>query len=330
MEVYEIDEEEVYEIDEELDSFISIKIIGIGASGASASNYFIEVGNDFFPERLIVSDENDVADLQEKIARVNWLFVIMDIEDLELAEKVAKIIEKTKTPMNQLGYQFPLITFLILCPTAEDVRLADIPDNFSTWIILPEDKIDETGLTSNELIYQIISVNVSLVMTVNMSEIHSPEDLKKISSLSRRERNYVVGMDIIDVMETIGNFGRACIGFGESLDAENAPLVAVKNALQSPLFIEDIGKAQKVLLVFVVNKRREFVNMLQVNEAVQFLYELFNSASEDYLPILRQVLIDETSADGVTAFVLATNFDFRDGVREQWKSTTPNTIFSLA
>ena len=131
-------------------------------------------------------------------------------------------------------------------------------------------------------------------------------------------------------METIGNFGRACIGFCESLDAENNYLAAVKNALQSPLFIEDIGKAQKVLLVFVVKKRREFVNMLQAIEAAVFLYQFFNPASEDYLDILWQVLIDETSADGVTAFVLVTNFDFRDGVREQWKSTTPNTIFSLA
>lgn len=53
---------EIYD-DEYLDDFISIKIIGIGASGASALNYFSEVGHDIFPERFIVSDENDVADL---------------------------------------------------------------------------------------------------------------------------------------------------------------------------------------------------------------------------------------------------------------------------
>ena len=54
----------IYEFDDEfLDDFISIKIIGIGASGASALNYFSEVGHDIFPERFIVSDENDVADL---------------------------------------------------------------------------------------------------------------------------------------------------------------------------------------------------------------------------------------------------------------------------
>jgi len=294
--------------DEYLDNFLSIKFIGMGTAGASASDYFSEVGNDFFPERLIVSNED--ADLRVKIldfiARVDWLFVIMDIEDLELAEKVAKIIEKTKTSFD---YQFPLITFLILCPSTEDVRLADIPKSFCTWIILPKDKIAETDLTSNELIYRIISVNASLVLTVNVSEIHSLEDVKKISLRSRFERNYVIGLDILDVMDTIKNFGRACIGFGKSLDAENNFLAAVKNALQSPLFIEEIGKAKKVLLVFVVKKRREFVNMLQINEAANFLLKLFNPDPENVFAILWQTLIDETFGDSVTAFVLATNFE---------------------
>lgn len=189
----------------------------------------------------------------------------MEVEDLELAVKVAKTIKITKTA---LGYQFPITTFLILCPTAADVRLADIPDSFCTWVILPKDKIDAIGLTSNELIYRIISVNVSLVLTVNMSEIHSPADLSK--PRSRREKNYVAGMDFDDVVRTIGNGGCACIGFGTSLDAENPALDAVKNALQSPLFIEDIRHAGKVLLVFVMKIRREFVDMIKINEVAFF------------------------------------------------------------
>ena len=52
----------------------------------------------------------------------------MDIEDLELAEKVAKIIEESR---------IFLTTFGILCPSAADIRLSDIPKNFGTWIILP-------------------------------------------------------------------------------------------------------------------------------------------------------------------------------------------------
>lgn len=114
---------EFYEVDDEyLDQLISAKFIGIGASGASASDYFSEVGNDLFPERLIVSNEDDVDGLQEKIARVDYLFVITDIEDLNLAAQVTKIVEQSNL----------LITFLILCPSADDVRLADIPDNFGT------------------------------------------------------------------------------------------------------------------------------------------------------------------------------------------------------
>ena len=304
MEIYEFD-------DESLDDFISIKIIGIGASGTSVLNYFSDVGHDIFPERFIVSDENDVTDLQDFVDGCDWLFVIMDVKDLELAKKVANIIEKSKPPKNLLGYQFPITTFLILCPTAADVRLAETPDNFCTWIILPKNKIAAIGLTNDELIYRIISVNVSLVMTVNMSEIHSPADLSK--PRSRRERNYVFGMDIIDVMETIGNFGRAYIGFGESLDAENPALDAVKNALQSPLFIGNIRYAKKGLLVFVV-KSSESVNMMKVIEAAAFLEELMYP--EDDWRLLWQVLIDETSVDGVTAFVLATNFDFCNGEDE--------------
>ena len=275
---------EFYEIDDEyLDQFLSAKFIGIGAAGASASNYFSEVGNDLFPERLIVSNEDDVAGLQAKIARVDYLFVITDVEDLELTESVAKIIEESK---------IFLTTFGILCPSAEDVRLVDLQKKFGTWIILPRDKIAETGLTSNELINRIINVTASPVLKC------------RIKSLNPRELNYIFSMDIADVRDTIGNFGRACIGFGKSLDS---PLDAVKKALKSPLFIEDIGKAKKILLVFVV--RNELVDLMKMQEAATFLDELINPDPEDSFPILFQILIDETFGDGVTAFVLATNFD---------------------
>ena len=288
---------EIYEYDEEFDQSISAKFIGIGETGASASDYFGEVGNDLFPERLIVSNKDDVAGLQAKIARVDYLFVIMDIEDLELAAKVAKSIEKRKTT---LGYQFPLTTFGILCPSAADARLADIPKNFDTWIIFPKDKIAECGLTSNELINRTINVTASLVLKY------------RFKSLNPRELNYLFSMDILDVIDTIGNFGKACIGFGKSFDAENPALDAVKKALQSPLFIEDIGKAKKILLVFVV-RRKFFLSAtnlpLQTCEAGNFLHELINPDPEDTFPILFQVLFDETFGDGVTAFVLATNFD---------------------
>ena len=277
---------EVYD-DEYLDQFISAKFIGIGAAGASASDYFSEVGNDLFPERLIVSNEDDVADLQAKIARVDYLFVITDIEDLKIAESVAKIIEESKVF---------LTTFGILCPSAFDVRLADILKNFGTWIVLPEDKIAESGLTKNAVIYRAVNMTTSIIPVM-------------------KKRANLIGMDFVEIPRTIGNAGKACIGFGESLDAGNPELDAVRKALKSPLFIEDIGKAKKILLVFVVG-RREFVNMMEINEAAEFLLELFNPDPEDVGALLSQTLIDETFGDGVTAFVLATNFDFGNGEDE--------------
>ena len=274
----------------EYDFFPCINILGIGATGANALNYFGEVGNDFFPERLIVSDKD--ADLQAKISdfiidKTIWLFVIADIENLELAKKVAECIEETKklpTASSFDEFKLPLVTFLILCPSAEDARLANIPDSFGTWIILPEDKIAETGLTTDEVMYQVID---------------------KIACI--QSENYLIGLDFADVIARLGNCGRACVGFAEQrLDAENNSLAAVKKALQSPLFIEDIRQAKKCLLVFVGNL--ESFSMLEANEASTFLDEL--RQPEDIWDVtLLQVVHDDAANYSAMAFVLATNFE---------------------
>ena len=156
--------------------------------------------------------------------------------------------------------------------------------NFGTWIILPADKISATGLTNNEIIYQVVD---------------------KITCI--QSRNCVIGMDFTDVVTTLENQGRACIGFGESLDAENNSLAAVKNALKSPLFIEDIGKAKKCLLVFVGNT--DSLSMLEANEADTFLNHELSQSENIWDGTLFQVVSDDTANDGVTAFVLATKFE---------------------
>ena len=255
--------------------FDYVKVIGIGAGGAIVLDYFSEVGNDLFPERLILSNQDDVDNLQDFVVGCNWLFVIMDVEDLNFAAQVTKIVEQSNL----------LITSLILCSTATDVRLADIPESFGTWIILPEDKIAESGLTKNAAIYRAVNMTTSIIPVM-------------------KKRDNLIGMDFVEIPRTIENFGKACIGFGENLDAGNPALDAVKKALKSPLFIEDIRHAKKVLLVFV--GKIDFLNMLEMNEAANFLDELRQA---DWDITLWQVDLDEPfDKDGMAAFVLATNF----------------------
>ena len=255
-----------------------IKIIGIGVTGASALAYFDDVAGDVFPERLIISGKDDVDDSRDKIsdliAGCAWLFVITDIDDLEVAAQFAASIKESKA----------LLTFLILCPSAEDVRLANIPESFGTWIILPEDKIAATGLTTDEVMYQVID---------------------KITCIE--SENYLIGLDFADVISTLANCGRACVGFAEqSLAAENNSLAAVKNALKSPLFIEDIRQAKKCLLVFVGNL--ESFSMLEANEADTFLNEL-RQPKDIWDGTLLQVIHDDTANYNAMAFVLATKFE---------------------
>lgn len=246
-------------------SFSWIKIAGVGAAGTNALSYCKNVNkNNFFFETLAVTD----AATEIPNFKADWMFMIADINDLTLATQVVERVKDSRT----------LITSLILCPTAQDARLADIPESFGTWIILPKDKIAATGLTPDELIYQVIDKLTCIVSF-----------------------NCLIGLDFADVKATLKNRGRACVGFAE----ENDSLAAVKNALKSPLFIEDIRRAKKSLLVFVGNL--ESFYMLEANEAATFL-ERFTPNHGNIFNFIWQVVSDEAANYSSMAFVLATNF----------------------
>ena len=250
-------------------SFSWIKIAGVGAAGTNALSYCKNVDKDnFFFETLAVTD----AATEIPNFKADWMFMIADIDDLTLAAQVVERVKDSRTRT--------LITSLILCPTAQDARLADIPESFGTWIILPKDKIAATGLTPDELIYQVIDKLTCIVSF-----------------------NCLIGLDFADVKATLKNRGRACVGFAE----ENNSLAAVKNALKSPLFIEEIRRAKKCLLVFVGNL--ESFSMLEANEALDFLYERFKPNPEDICNFFWQVVSDEAANYSSMAFVLATDFD---------------------
>ena len=263
------------------DSFPWLRVIGIGEIGATALSHFKAADKNNLFATLAVPDKNFVADSRNDIlkfiADAYWLFAVADVDNFELAAQVAACVEESSRP---------LTTFLILCPSAGDVRLNDIPETFGTWIILPKDKIAATGLTNDETIRRAVN------MTTNIIPI-----MKKGDNL--------IGMDFDDVSETMANCGKACVGFGESRDAENNSLQAVKNALKSPLFIGEIRHAKKVLLVFV--GKTESLSMLEANEAAGFLYKLPQHEDDSEL-VLWQVDTDETADDGIAAFVLAADF----------------------
>ena len=276
-----------------------IKLAGIGSTGESALSYFAEVADDVFPARLILSDKDAVANSRDKIsdfiAGCEWLFAITDIENLDVAATFAKSIEESKklpTARTCDEFKLPLMTFLILCPSGDDVRLADIPENFGAWIILPRDKISELGLTNEEIIYRVVNMSTSIIPIM-------------------KRRDNLIGMDFAEIPRTLENVGRIYIGFSESLDAENNSLAAVKKALQSPLFLEDIRKAKTLWFVFF--GKVDFISMLEIHEAVDFVAEIWRPECASWIldddEILFQVDPDESFADGVTAFILATNFD---------------------
>lgn len=86
-----------------------------------------------------------------------WLFIILDIEDLNVAKTIA---EYTK------NFQSHLSLFFTVCPSTDDIQLSKIPNKIGTWIILPKDKLAESNLSENTLIYQLINMIINTVRGV--------------------------------------------------------------------------------------------------------------------------------------------------------------------
>lgn len=114
-----------------------------------------------------------------------------------------------------------------------------------------QDKIAELGLTNDEMIYRAVNMSTSIIPLM-------------------KRRDNLIGMDFAEIPRTPENVGRIYVGFGESLDAENNSLAAVKKALQSPLFLEDISNAKTVWFVFF--GKVDFISMLATNfvDCLQF------------------------------------------------------------
>ena len=224
------------------------------------------IKTDFLSATEKISD----AEIKNFISICDWLFVIADVENLNLARKI-------ETAANCL------VTNIFFCPTADDVKITELEKIFGTMIILPEDKISETKFEKSELVSEIITMSINLIQDICV------------------EQTALVGLDFLNIQDVMKNSGRAYIGIGEG-SGENASLKAVKNALKFPL-MTDLKNAKGILMDFVGGI--EDINTFEVNEAADFVEKNAHEDSE----ILWQINAVEDISSYIKVLVIATKFE---------------------
>ena len=112
----------------------------------------------------------------------------------------------------------------------------------------------------------------------------------------------IVNLDFADVKSIMSNSGSALMGIGEA-SGENAPVDAVKAAIDSPLLETSITGARGILLNIM--GATDSLSMVEVNEASTTVQEAAHPDAE----IIWGVSVDETLGDTVSVTVIATRFD---------------------
>lgn len=216
----------------ELKKYNVLNIIGIGKKGTTvANNLTTSEYSSYFKIFSIPSDisHNSCIETLNHISENHfdekWLFTILDIEDLDIAKMIATY---TKNSQSHLSL------FFIVCPSADDIRLAEIPNESGTWIILPKDKIIESKLDENILIYQLIDMIANTVQEV----------------IPKKPNTYIYRFSEYFFTKSMQNRGKAYIGWSEisTISEETDFLKAMKKAINSPLMMGKVPNAQTLVI----------------------------------------------------------------------------------
>lgn len=214
------------------DYFFKIKLVGIG----EVSKNILENFSCEYPalDLVLLLEKISDSEIENLVSNCDWLFVVADNKNLELAKK----IENTAKC---------LLTNLFLFPTIDDINFDELEKNFGTVVILPEDKISTTKFTKTELVTKILQL-----MILSLGD------------------DTLVGLDFYDVIEVMKNSGVMYVGFGED-SGENKAFSATKKSLQFPLMLCSANKLSNVFAIF--SGGVEEISMKDVFNSVSFIEE---------------------------------------------------------
>jgi len=111
-----------------------------------------------------------------------------------------------------------------------------------------------------------------------------------------------INLDFEDVKTVFGNAGPAFMCIGEA-SGDNAPMVAIRNAVSSPLLEKPVSDARSIIIDFIGEPSH--LNMIALNEAAQSIVEESHTDAN----ILWGTSLDEALSDTVRVVVVAANFE---------------------
>jgi cell division protein FtsZ len=173
-------------------------------------------------------------------------------------------------------------------------------------------RVDTIITIPNEKVLNIIDRNTSFIDAFREVDDILRQGVQSISDLIN-ESGYV-NLDFADVEAVMSNAGPALMGIGEA-SGDNAPMNALREAVNSPLLEVSVSGARGVIINFVGESSH--LNMMELNEASQSI----TAEAHPDANIIWGVSVDDTMGDSIRVTVVATDFESEQG---RQNTTMPN------
>ncbi|WP_027405707.1 cell division protein FtsZ [Anaerovibrio sp. RM50] len=161
-------------------------------------------------------------------------------------------------------------------------------------------RVDTIITIPNEKVLNIIDKSTSFIDAFKEVDDILRQGVQSISDLIN-ESGYV-NLDFADVEAVMSNAGPALMGIGEA-SGDNAPMAALREAVNSPLLEVSVSGARGVIINFV--GETSHLNMMELNEASQSI----TAEAHPDANIIWGVSVDDTMGDTIRVTVVATNFE---------------------
>lgn len=318
------------EIKPDIETFASIKVVGVGGSGGAALNRMVAAkirGVDF------IAVNTDIQALHHSLARkkihigqntTRGLGAGMDpevglraaeesAEDLKEALKGADMVFVTcglgggtgtgaGPKVAELAKELGILTVAVVTRpfSFEGLERKQIAD--SGYDRMAE-AVDTIITIPNDRILQIIDRKTALLDAFEIADDVLRQGVQGISEIITQPG--LINVDFADVRAIMANRGSALMGIGKG-QGENRAAEAAKAAIASPLLEVSIDGARGILFTITGGSN---LGMYEVSEAAKIITQ----SADPHAKVIFGAIIDETMKDEVKVTVVATGFESRNG-----------------
>ncbi|MBT6691242.1 cell division protein FtsZ [Candidatus Parcubacteria bacterium] len=308
-----------------IETFASIKVVGVGGSGGSAVNRMVSAkirGVDFIavntdaqalhhsiaPSKVHIGRDTTKGlgagmdpDLGLKSAEENEQEIMNMLDGSDMVFITCGLGGGTGTGaapiIADIAREVGALTVAVVTKpfTFEGVQRKDIAERGLERLL---DKVDTIITIPNDRLLQIIDKKTSLLEAFAIVDEVLKQGVQGISEVITVPG--LVNVDFADVKTIMNSSGSALMGIGKS-SGENRAREAAKAAIDSPLLELSIDGATGVL--FTITGSSD-LSMFEVNEAA----EVVTSSCSSDAKIIFGAVIDEELGDEVKVTVIATGF----------------------